>query len=78
MALKETPSQTAGPFVHIGTLPAVAGLKTKTPEQPNILARDGTLGERRSAPQCAKGLNQARKCHRRGQQPKIAGSEHTA
>ena len=46
MALKETPSQTAGPFVHIGTLPAIAGLKTKTPEQPNILARDGTLGER--------------------------------
>lgn len=24
--LKETPSQTAGPYVHIGTLPAVAGL----------------------------------------------------
>lgn len=46
MALKETPSQTAGPFVHIGTLPAVAGLKTKIAEQQNILARDGTLGER--------------------------------
>ena len=46
MALKETPSQTAGPFVHIGTLPAIAGLKTKTPEQRNLLARDGTLGER--------------------------------
>jgi len=46
MALKETPSQTAGPFVHIGTLPAIAGLKTKVAEQQNILARDGTLGER--------------------------------
>lgn len=46
MALKETPSQTAGPFVHIGTMPAVAGLKTKHPGPGNILARDGTLGER--------------------------------
>lgn len=46
MALKETPSQTAGPFVHIGTLPAIAGLRTKTPERQNILAREGTLGER--------------------------------
>jgi protocatechuate 3,4-dioxygenase, alpha subunit len=46
MALKETPSQTAGPFVHIGALPAIAGLKTKTPERQNILAHDGTLGER--------------------------------
>ena len=46
MALKETPSQTAGPFVHLGTLPAIAGLKTDRPGQQNILARDGTLGER--------------------------------
>ena len=46
MALKETPSQTAGPFVHIGTMPAVAGLKTQHPGPGNILARDGTLGER--------------------------------
>ena len=46
MAIKETPSQTAGPFVHIGTMPAVAGLKTKHPGPGNILARDGTLGER--------------------------------
>ena len=32
--LKETPSQTAGPYVHIGTLPAAAGLEgheDKTP-----------------------------------------------
>jgi protocatechuate 3,4-dioxygenase alpha subunit len=46
MAPKETPSQTAGPFVHIGMLPAIAGLKTSAPERQNILARDGTLGER--------------------------------
>ena len=42
MALKETPSQTAGPFVHIGMLPATAGLKTGAPEQQNVLARDGS------------------------------------
>jgi protocatechuate 3,4-dioxygenase alpha subunit len=46
MALKETPSQTAGPFVHIGTMPAIAGLKTKHTGPDNILARDRTLGER--------------------------------
>jgi protocatechuate 3,4-dioxygenase alpha subunit len=46
MALKETPSQTAGPFVHIGTMPAVAGLKTTHTGPDNILARDGALGER--------------------------------
>jgi len=45
MALKETPSQTAGPFVHIGTLPAIAGVKTGTP-QLNMLARDSALAER--------------------------------
>ena len=46
MALKETPSQTAGPFVHIGLMPAIAGLKTRHPGPSNILARDGALGER--------------------------------
>lgn len=46
MAPKETPSQTAGPFVHIGTLPAMAGLETDAPPQLNILARESTLGER--------------------------------
>jgi protocatechuate 3,4-dioxygenase, alpha subunit len=46
MALKETPSQTAGPFVHIGTMPAVAGLKTRHPGSGNTLARAGSLGER--------------------------------
>jgi protocatechuate 3,4-dioxygenase, alpha subunit len=46
MALKETPSQTAGPFVHIGMLPAMAGLETGGADHPNVLAREGTLGER--------------------------------
>ena len=46
MALKETPSQTAGPFVHIGTMPAIAGLRTKHAGPGNVLARDGALGER--------------------------------
>lgn len=44
--LKETPSQTAGPFVHIGTVPASAGLKTRSQERLNILAGAGTRGER--------------------------------
>lgn len=44
--LKETPSQTAGPFVHIGTLPAIAGLETRAPPQLNVLAHESTLGER--------------------------------
>jgi len=46
MALKETPSQTAGPFLHIGTMPAIAGLKANAPERQNLLVRDGTLGAR--------------------------------
>jgi protocatechuate 3,4-dioxygenase, alpha subunit len=41
--LKETPSQTGGPYVHIGTLPAFAGLAVRTQEQPHII--DGA-GER--------------------------------
>ena len=36
--LKETPSQTAGPFVHIGTYPSAAGLPVRTQEKPNVLA----------------------------------------
>jgi len=44
-ALKETPSQTAGPFVHIGTVPAAAGLKTRPQERLNALANAATLGE---------------------------------
>jgi protocatechuate 3,4-dioxygenase alpha subunit len=43
---KETPSQTAGPFLHIGMVPAVAGLRTEIPERQNILADAATLGER--------------------------------
>jgi protocatechuate 3,4-dioxygenase alpha subunit len=46
MSLKETPSQTAGPFLHIGTMPAIAGLRTGAPERQNILADERTLGER--------------------------------
>lgn len=37
-ALKETPSQTAGPFIHIGTLPALAGLRSRGREELNVLA----------------------------------------
>jgi protocatechuate 3,4-dioxygenase alpha subunit len=43
--LKETPSQTAGPFVHIGTLPAMAGLRSEQEPQ-NILGGDDSLGRR--------------------------------
>jgi protocatechuate 3,4-dioxygenase alpha subunit len=44
--LKETPSQTAGPFVHIGTVPALAGLRTRSEERLNILVGADTAGER--------------------------------
>ena len=43
--LKETPSQTAGPFVHIGTLPEIAGLRAQARAQ-NKLAGADTPGER--------------------------------
>ncbi|HYD08137.1 MAG TPA: protocatechuate 3,4-dioxygenase subunit alpha [Reyranella sp.] len=43
--LRETPSQTAGPFVHIGTLPEIAGLRAKAIAQ-NKLAGADTLGQR--------------------------------
>lgn len=39
--LKETPSQTAGPYVHIGMLPAVAGLQVRSQEKPHITALEG-------------------------------------
>ncbi|MFN0263384.1 protocatechuate 3,4-dioxygenase subunit alpha [Tepidamorphus sp. 3E244] len=39
--LKETPSQTAGPYVHIGMLPSVAGLSMRTQEKPWITALAG-------------------------------------
>lgn len=44
-ALRETPSQTAGPFIHIGTLPALAGLKVRLQERLNILTDGGHAGE---------------------------------
>lgn len=39
--LKETPSQTAGPYVHIGTLPAEAGLAIRQNEALNVIAAEG-------------------------------------
>ncbi len=44
--LPETPSQTAGPYVHIGTLPAVAGLDVRADETLSVLAGPETTGER--------------------------------
>lgn len=44
--LKETPSQTAGPFVHIGTVPSAAGLKTRSQERLDVIAGAGVAGER--------------------------------
>lgn len=39
--LRETPSQTAGPYVHIGMLPAAAGLKLRSQEKPWITGLKG-------------------------------------
>lgn len=39
--LKETPSQTAGPYVHIGTLPAHAGLPVRQNETLNVIDAPG-------------------------------------
>ena len=44
--LKETPSQTAGPYLHIGMLPAQAGLKVRSQEKLNVLASGGVEGTR--------------------------------
>lgn len=44
--LKETPSQTGGPYVHIGTVPAVAGLPVRTQEDLSVIAPGGVPGER--------------------------------
>ena len=41
--LHETPSQTAGPYVHIGTVPAFAGLNIRTEETLDVLATTGNL-----------------------------------
>ena len=44
--LKETASQTAGPYLHIGLYPSAAGLNVRTQERPNVLASGTTVGER--------------------------------
>jgi protocatechuate 3,4-dioxygenase alpha subunit len=45
--LKETASQTAGPYLHIGMMPQAAGLEgRKGDDQLNILAGPGARGER--------------------------------
>jgi len=44
--MRETPSQTAGPYVHIGTYPTAAGLQVRTQEKPNVAFGPGAKGER--------------------------------
>ncbi|MDR3520667.1 MAG: protocatechuate 3,4-dioxygenase subunit alpha [Acidocella sp.] len=41
--LHETPSQTAGPYVHIGTVPSFAGLNVRTDEKLDVLTTTGNL-----------------------------------
>ena len=43
--LEETASQTAGPYLHIGMYPSVAGLNLRTQEKPNVLTSAVTEGE---------------------------------
>ena len=43
--LRETPSQTAGPYVHIGLVPSVAGLQMRTQEHLHVVAGPQTEGE---------------------------------
>lgn len=46
-SLKETASQTAGPYVHIGLTPGVAGLEGPYPEEPGqVIAGPGAKGQR--------------------------------
>lgn len=45
-ALHETPSQTAGPFVHIGLVPRQAGFQVFEREFGNVLVSPKTRGER--------------------------------
>ena len=42
--LKETPSQTAGPYVHIGLIPHQAGFEIFKNNFVNVLAGTATLG----------------------------------
>lgn len=44
--LPETPSQTAGPFLHIGMAPAAAGLPERSQQLDNVIAGAGAEGER--------------------------------
>ncbi len=44
--MKETPSQTAGPYVHIGMVPAAAGLPMGSQERLDVLAGADVEGER--------------------------------
>lgn len=44
--LKETASQTAGPYVHIGLAPGAAGFKTFERELGQVIAGDDVPGER--------------------------------
>src|SRR3954471_8622764 len=44
--LKELPSQTAGPYVHIGLIPKQAGFDIFEKNFSNVLAGPGTKGER--------------------------------
>ncbi|MDQ0317676.1 protocatechuate 3,4-dioxygenase subunit alpha [Amorphus orientalis] len=43
--LRETPSQTAGPYVHIGLVPSVAGIQMRTQENLHVVAGPQTDGE---------------------------------
>lgn len=44
--LRETPSQTAGPYVHIGLIPSQAGLDIFGQDLGRVLAGPGAAGER--------------------------------
>lgn len=44
--LQESASQTAGPYLHIGMMPAAAGLERRRNQPGNVLARPGAQGER--------------------------------
>ena len=43
--LKETPSQTAGPYVHIGLIPRQAGFEIFEKDFSNVLTTPKTAGE---------------------------------
>lgn len=43
---KETPSQTAGPFLHIGMVPTAAGRGMEKMADPTLLSEPNSMGER--------------------------------